>query len=42
VPITQLEISSTALRRDLADGRDPRYLVPDAIREQLLAADVYR
>jgi nicotinate-nucleotide adenylyltransferase len=42
VPITQLEISATALRRGLADGRDPRYLVPDAIRERLLAADVYR
>jgi nicotinate-nucleotide adenylyltransferase len=42
VPITQLEISSTALRRDLAAGRDPRYLVPDAIRARLLDNGVYR
>lgn len=29
---TQLEISSTELRQLLEAGRDPRYLVPDAVR----------
>ena len=29
--VTQLEISSTDLRASLAAGRDPRYLVPDAV-----------
>jgi len=42
MPVTQLEISSTDLRRGLAAGRDPRYLVPDAVRERLLASDAYR
>jgi nicotinate-nucleotide adenylyltransferase len=42
MPVTQLEISSTGLRRDLAAGRDPRYLVPDTIRERLLESDSYR
>jgi len=41
-PVTQLEISSTELRRALAAGRDPRYLVPDPVRERLLACDAYR
>jgi nicotinate-nucleotide adenylyltransferase len=31
-PVTQLEISSTELRELLAAGRDPRYLVPEAVR----------
>jgi len=31
LPVTQLEISSTELRAILADGRDPRYLIPDAV-----------
>ena len=30
---TQLEISSTELRALLVAGRDPRYLVPDEVRE---------
>jgi nicotinate-nucleotide adenylyltransferase len=29
--VTQLEISSTELRQLIARGRDPRYLVPDAV-----------
>jgi nicotinate-nucleotide adenylyltransferase len=32
-PVTPLEISSTALRDLLASGRDPRYLLPDPVRE---------
>jgi nicotinate-nucleotide adenylyltransferase len=30
--VTQLEISSTELRKLIATGRDPRYLMPDAVR----------
>lgn len=31
--VTQLEISSTDLRQIIETNRDPRYLVPDAVRE---------
>jgi nicotinate-nucleotide adenylyltransferase len=31
--VTQLEISSTELRQLIAGGGDPRYLVPDAVRD---------
>jgi nicotinate-nucleotide adenylyltransferase len=31
--VTQLEISSTELRQLIVAGRDPRYLVPDAVRD---------
>ena len=31
--VTQLEISSTDLRNIITSGRDPRYLVPDAVRD---------
>lgn len=40
-PVTQLEISSTELRDLLAAGRDPRYLVPDAVRDLLHATRMY-
>lgn len=30
--VTQLEISSTEVRKLIAAGRDPRYLMPDAVR----------
>jgi nicotinate-nucleotide adenylyltransferase len=32
-PVTQLEISSTDLRNLIVSGRDPRYLMPDAVRD---------
>ena len=40
--VTQLEISATELRRALARGDDPRYLVPDAVREIIMRSDCYR
>ena len=33
--VTQLEISSTDLRNIITAGRDPRFLVPEAVRERL-------
>ena len=40
--VTQLEISSTQLRRDAAAGRDLRYLVPEAVRVLIRDSDCYR
>src|SRR5256885_12288924 len=34
--VTQLEISSTELRSLIIAGRDPRYLVPDEVRQIIL------
>ncbi len=39
--VTQLEISSSELRAVLAIGGDPRYLVPDAVREVILRTGCY-
>lgn len=41
-PVTQLEISSTNLRSAMARGGDPRYLVPDGVREVILRSGCYR
>jgi len=35
VRITQLEISSTVIRRLIAEGRTPRFLLPDAVIEYI-------
>jgi nicotinate-nucleotide adenylyltransferase len=40
-PVTQLEISSTDLRDIIVSGRDPRYLVPDAVREIIRETGCY-
>jgi nicotinate-nucleotide adenylyltransferase len=40
-PVTQLEISSTDLRNIIVSGRDPRYLVPDAVREIIRESGCY-
>lgn len=40
--VTQLEISSTELRKLIAAGRDPRYLVPDAVRAVIEKSGCYR
>lgn len=41
-PVTQLEISSTDLREALARGSDPRYLMPEGVREIILRSGCYR
>lgn len=40
--VTQLEISSTELRKLISAGRDPRYLVPDAVRVVIEKSGCYR
>lgn len=39
--VTQLEISSTDLRRSISLGIDPKYLVPPAVRALILATECY-
>lgn len=39
--VTQLEISSTDVRQSIAMGRDPRYLMPDAVRQLIIEANCY-
>jgi nicotinate-nucleotide adenylyltransferase len=39
--VTQLEISSTELRQLIVAGRDPRYLVPDEVRDIILETRCY-
>jgi nicotinate-nucleotide adenylyltransferase len=39
--VTQLEISSTDLRQIIVAGRDPRYLVPEAVRQIILDTRCY-
>lgn len=38
---TQLEVSSTGLRATLEEGRDPRYLMPEAVRRMILETGIY-
>jgi nicotinate-nucleotide adenylyltransferase len=39
--VTQLEISSTDLRNIITSGRDPRFLVPDAVRDIMRETQCY-
>jgi nicotinate-nucleotide adenylyltransferase len=39
--VTQLEISSTDVRQLIAMGRDPRFLMPDAVRKIILESNCY-
>lgn len=39
--VTQLEISSTEIRELVAAGRDPRFLMPDAVREVIAESECY-
>lgn len=39
--VSQLEISSTEIRELVAAGRDPRFLMPDAVRDLIATSDCY-
>lgn len=39
--VTQLEIASTEIRELVAAGRDPRFLMPDAVRDVIKETGVY-
>jgi nicotinate-nucleotide adenylyltransferase len=39
--VTQLEISSTEIRDLVAAGRDPRFLMPDAVRNVIIESKIY-
>ena len=41
LPVTQLEISSTDLRDSLRARRDPKFLVPDSVREIIIDTECY-
>lgn len=41
LPVTQLEISSTDLRDSLRARRDPKFLVPDSVREIIVDTECY-
>ena len=40
--VTQLEISSTEIRDLVAAGRDPRFLMPDPVRDEILDSGIYK
>jgi nicotinate-nucleotide adenylyltransferase len=40
-PVTQLEISSTGLRAAIRSGVDPRFLVPDSVRDIIVQTECY-
>ncbi len=40
--VTQLEISSTGLRTLIAEGGDPRFLMPDGVRDVIEKSGCYR
>jgi len=39
--VTQLEIASTEIRELIAAGRDPRFLMPDAVRDVIVESGCY-
>jgi len=39
--VTQLDVSSSAIRKMVAEGGDPRFLVPEVVRELILKTHVY-
>ena len=41
-PVTPLDISSSHIRALVAEGRSPRYLVPEAVWELIQARNIYR
>ena len=40
--VTQLEIASTEIRDLVAAGRDPRFLMPDSVRDAILNMELYK
>lgn len=42
VPVTQLDISATRIREDLAAGRSVRWLLPEAVADLIEAQGLYR
>jgi nicotinate-nucleotide adenylyltransferase len=40
--VTQLEVASSSIRELIAAGGDPRYLVPDGVREFIQANHIYQ
>lgn len=40
--VTQLEIASTEIRDLINAGRDPRFLMPDAVRHEINETEIYR
>lgn len=42
LPITALDISASAIRRELAAGRSPRYLLPDSVLGYIDSNHLYR
>jgi nicotinate-nucleotide adenylyltransferase len=40
--VTQLEISATQIRSLIQTGSDPRYLLPDSVREMIITENLYR
>lgn len=40
--VTQLEIASTEIRELIAAGRDPRFLMPDAVRQEMIETRIYQ
>ncbi len=40
--VTQLEIASTEIRELVAAGRDPRFLMPDAVRNEIIDTGLYK
>lgn len=41
-PVTALDISATQIRNDLAAGRSPRYLLPDAVLDYIQINGLYK
>jgi len=41
-PVTALDISATQIRRDLAAGCNPRYLLPDAVLDYIQTNGLYK
>lgn len=41
-PVTALDISATQIRREIAAGRSPRYLLPDAVLDYIRTNGLYK